>query len=335
MASIRARKKKDGSTSYSAQIVIKHGGIIKHRESRTFSKDKLARAWAKKREVELQYQEVFDTKDPIMIADILQEYLDNFTAEGSKKLDMNRLMTYDIAKINVYDLSSAHLIQHCIARNKEAKPQTVKNDVIWLRVALSTIKGLHDYDYDLDMFDAASKVLRKEGLIASSDKRDRLPTTEELWKLSRHFNRSKTHYLHIFWFAIYSARRLSEICNLRWDDINHDDRTIIVRDMKTPNKKPLTLRAKLPLSAYKIIMKQPHTNARIFPYESKTISSYFTKSCKLLDIANLHFHDMRHLAVTNLFKKGLGIHQVALVSLHQSWTTLKIYVKDNPGDLDI
>ena len=42
-------------------------------------------------------------------------------------------------------------------RNKEAKPQTVKNDVIWLKVALSTIKGLHNYDYSLDMFESATR----------------------------------------------------------------------------------------------------------------------------------------------------------------------------------
>ena len=36
MGSITERKRKDGRTAYLAQIVIKQGGAIVHRENRTF-----------------------------------------------------------------------------------------------------------------------------------------------------------------------------------------------------------------------------------------------------------------------------------------------------------
>ena len=59
MASIRKRKKKDGSISYYAEIVIKRNGEILHREGRTFLKQILAKTWSAKRELELQQQDVF------------------------------------------------------------------------------------------------------------------------------------------------------------------------------------------------------------------------------------------------------------------------------------
>ena len=35
-------------------------------------------------------------------------------------------------------------------------------------------------------------------------------------------------------FAIASARRMDEICRLRWDDIDRNAMTIVIRDMKDP-----------------------------------------------------------------------------------------------------
>lgn len=335
MASIRKRKKQDGSISYMAQIVIKRQGVIVHRESRTFMKAVLAKTWAAKRELELQEQDVFDKKEVLTIGSIIQEYLDNFPVGRSKGNDMKRLLKYDIAKIDAHKLTSSDIIKHCAMRNKEAKPQTVKNDVIWLKVALSTIKGVHDYSYSLDMFVAANAVMRQEGLIASADKRDRLPARNELWQLSRYFYNKKAPYLHIMWFSIYSARRLSETCSLEWKDINHDKRLYLIRDMKTPGKKELNLWAKIPRGAYKIIMKQPQSNSKVFPYKPKTVSSSFTRACKILGIDNLHFHDLRHEAVSRFFKRGLTIQEVQKVSLHQSWSSLAIYTNLAPEDVDV
>ena len=140
-----------------AQIVIKRDGVIVHRENRTFSKYAIAKAWTSKRELELQKQDVFNKRNKLAIDEIIQEYLDNFPVGLSKGNDMRRLLRYDIAKIDAHKLTSSDIIKHCAMRNKEAKPQTVKNDVIWLKVALSTIKGLHNYDYSLDMFESATR----------------------------------------------------------------------------------------------------------------------------------------------------------------------------------
>lgn len=52
-AAIRARKRADGTVSYTVQIRIKKNGKQVYTESQTFVRRKAAQAWAKRRETEL------------------------------------------------------------------------------------------------------------------------------------------------------------------------------------------------------------------------------------------------------------------------------------------
>ena len=72
---------------------------------------------------------------------------------------------------------------------------------------------------------------------------------------------------------------------------------------------------------------------RIFPYNSKTVGGYFARACKFLGIVDLHFPDPRHEATSALFERGYQIHEVALVTLHDSWDTLKRYTNLKPENL--
>ena len=54
MATFRKREKADGSFSHTAYIRIKKGAKVIYTESRTFTKEALAKSWARKRESELE-----------------------------------------------------------------------------------------------------------------------------------------------------------------------------------------------------------------------------------------------------------------------------------------
>jgi integrase len=49
------------------------------------------------------------------------------------------------------------------------------------------------------------------------------------------------------------------------------------------------------------------------------------RACQLLDIVDLHFHDLRHDGVSRLFEIGRNIPQVAAASGHRSRASLKRY----------
>lgn len=333
MSSTRKRTKANGEIVYDCTVTLRINGIL-HRETKTFAKQKIAKDWGLRRELELQNESVYKTRAFLSVGDVIQKYIDEFKPEGrSKVFDLTKLLKRDIAKFNVHKLTAKDLIAHIRERNKECLPQTAQNDLIWLNTVIATMRGVIDLDTDLSIFESAREVLRREGLIAKSTQRERRPTPHELWQLSRHF--SGSYMLQIMWFAIYSARRQNEIVKLRWEDLNETDRTIWVRDLKDPRKKGIKKKSKLPRSAFKIIQKQSRIGTVIFPHNERTISANFTRACKLLEIEDLHFHDLRHHATSCLFEKGLSIQQVQLVTLHSSWQTLQRYCNMDAADCPV
>ena len=336
MASIEKYSLTDGTIKFRSMIVIKKDGVIIHRESKTFAKAKLAKDWGMRRDVELQETSVYAKKSYLSIGTLIDEYIESFSPEGrTKKSDLKGLRRRDICKIDIHKLTVSDLVKHIKLRNEECQPQTAGNDLIWLSGIVQTMSGMHKLDFNMGIFDEARRILKDNGLIASSDTRTRRPTKQELWALSRQFSGMNIPMLHLMWFAIYSARRQSEIMRIRWDDIRHEDRTYMMYGLKDPLKRVINKRAKMPLSAYKIVMRQPKVDERVFPYGAKTICTYFTNACRLLQIHNLHFHDMRHEATSRLFERGLSIVDVQQITLHSSWKTLQRYCNINPGDIDI
>jgi integrase len=84
-----------------------------------------------------------------------------------------------------------------------------------------------------------------------------------------------------------------------------------------------------------LIQQQPcwPNEPRIFPYKETSVSRSFLRATRLLGIDNLHFHDLRHEAISRLFERGYAIQEVALFSLHQSWEQLRKYTHLRAEDI--
>ncbi len=169
-------------------------------------------------------------------------------------------------------------------------------------------------------------------LISKSRQRDRTPTYDELKRLDSYFEvqdcRSDIPMRDIMWFSIYSSRRESETTRLLWEDNDNERQLGLVGDAKHPTAKEGNHRRfRYTREAWEIAQRQPKTSAdgRIFPYNAKSICARFTRACHVLNIVDLHFHDLRHEATTRLFEQGLGIPEVSAHTLHESWAVLKRY----------
>lgn len=338
MATPRTFKNADGTTSFKITVNFTLDGV-KHRETRSFTKKQLAIDWAAKRKTELQHESVHGSQNTATIKSVIERYQKQFAHNygKTKNYDMARLMTYKIAELPVDKLSVKAIVAHCMDRNKEAKPQTVMNDVMWLRTVLRTMSAIDGFQFDSSVFETAMVVLKNEKLVARTARRDRLPTNIELIKLARFFKRktrSKIPMFDIIAFAYFSTRRLGEITRIEWTDNNDEKQTGMVRDAKHPrDKKGNHRRFKYDRIAWKIAMRQPKIHSFIFPYNSKTVSNLFDNACKLLGIKDLHFHDLRHAGCSRLFSKGYSIEQVQQFSLHESWASLARYTHIKPEDI--
>jgi len=333
MAHITKRKRSDGVIIYDAALKITKNKRVIHREKRSFLRHQLAKDWAVKRQAEIQHGIVHKPTAYLSIQKVIHNYLDSFDVSGrTKRADLKRLARSSIAELDVNALTAQDVVVYIKSRNTECLPQTANHDLIWLQTVITTMQAVDDsLAVNLTLFNSARKVLKSTQLVAKSVERDRRPTPEEMWLLSRHFS---PYMLYIMWFAIYSTRRQSEITRLRWDDIRGN--TILVRNLKHPTQRGLTERAALPKSARKIISKQPRESEFIFPkLHYKTLGTYFTRACHKLNIKDLRFHDLRHHGISILAERGLSSEQLKLVSLHKSSAALSRYINLKAEDLDI
>ena len=125
-------------------------------------------------------------------------------------------------------------------------------------------------------------------------------------------------------FAIFSTRRQEEIIANPLGDF--DKNRVLVRDMKHPGDKAGNdVWCDLPPEAVAVIQSMPKRSEQIFAVTTDAVSAAFTRACKMLGINDLHFHDLRHEGVSRLFEMGRTIPQVATVSGHRSWNSLKRY----------
>ena len=69
------RTRKDGSKAFTAQIVIKKGGAIVHREAETFDRKQAANAWIVKREAELKGPGGLEKKQDPTLAAVIDRYI--------------------------------------------------------------------------------------------------------------------------------------------------------------------------------------------------------------------------------------------------------------------
>jgi integrase len=332
MGSIIGRTRKDGSTAYTAHIVIKKGGAIVHREVETFDRKQAANAWIVKREAELKRPGGLERKeDPILSAVIDRYIIESKNAVlGTKAQVLKTIKNSDLGEVKCSDITSQTLVSFAKDLTRNVEPQTCGNYFSHLSSIFTVARPAWGYPLSRQEFEDAVTVLKKLGLIRKGSERDRRPTLQELDQLMEHFGRITDHrpssipMQKIIAFAVFSTRRQEEITLLRWDDLEND--RILVRDMKHPgDKKGNNVYCELAPEALKIVESLPHDDERIFPYTADAISAAFTRACKFLEIQDLHFHDLRHEGISRLFEIGKTIPQAAAVSGHRSWSSLKRY----------
>ena len=198
MGTIVARKRKDGSTGYTAQILRKKkGGKIIHREAQTFDRRQAAVAWLNRRQTELSEPGAIDrAKVP---EKSLADAIDRYSAESRKAIGRTKaqvlasIKQYDIANMDCGEVRSDHIVDFAselLAGGRQ--PSTVGNYISHLAAIFAIARPAWGYRLDEHQMKDAQTVLRRMGIIGKSKSRNRRPTLSELDLLMQHFvDRSK------------------------------------------------------------------------------------------------------------------------------------------------
>lgn len=338
MGSIAPRKRKDGTIGYTAQIVLKKDGAVVHREARTFDRRPAAATWLEKREKELRTPggiERAKSKGHTLGTAIDKYVEQSIRAIGRTKAQVLRAVKgHSISDMPAGDIGSDDLVQ--FAQELAAggrSPATVGNYMSHLSAVFAVAMPAWKIPLDRQAMRDAQTVLHRLGQTGKSVRRSRRPSLDELDRLLEHFVRARAYrpsmmpMAHILVFALFSTRREAEISRLMAADLDRAGSRVLVRDMKHPGDKQGNDQwVELPPEAMRMLdALPPSPDGRLLPYGADGITANFTRACRLLDIDNLHFHDLRHEGISRLFEMGKTIPQVAYVSGHRQWSSLQRY----------
>ena len=135
----------------------------------------------------------------------------------------------------------------------------------------------------------------------------------------------KEELKNIFAFSL-NGRRVSEILNLRFEDINIDTRTFIIKSENAKGKKQLDfyiddylLEAIKSQAILRNVDLNSNSNKKVFKTSSiNTPLVNFQKMLGDMNLPKLRLHDIRHLLATTLVQNGTPIQHISRMLGHSS-----------------
>jgi integrase len=295
-------------------------------QCKTFILRSDAESWAKKTEIALDQGFLNSIADPnTLLKDLLVRYKNEVTpkkkfASAEKyRIEMWRrhaLANYAITKIKSSDIAKWR--DEKIKENKSANT---------IRLHLAVLSHLFTVARNEWGFESLRNPMLQVSLPKLPQGRTRRLHEGEIDLILKNSGSRLLKYIVIF--ALETAMRRSEIVSLEWKYLDLNKRVVTLPITKNGEVRVV------PLSeiALKQILEMDQSRERIFNISSHAVTYAFWRACKRANIKDLHFHTLRHEAISRLFEKGLSLAEVATISGHKTWTMLKRYTHLKAEDL--
>lgn len=324
---------------HQAIVRIKRGGVIVYQVTETFDSHKQAYLWGCGIEEQFKAGTLAGTPSVMTLAEVVQAHRKALQAADKDirglSNSMNHLIDSDMGRKPIMRIDSGDVVAWGKDYGKARAPATVLHALMTLRTCYATARTELGIQVDVSVVADAVTHLNRLGISGKSVERDRRVSDSEIDRICTFHEglMGTTIPLRIAMnLAVALPRRGGELfSNMLWEHYNGE--TIKLLDTKDPTKVrnevvPVTPKAKA------IIDSLPRSKTGyICPWNRQSVSAAIYNACRMLEIEDLHLHDLRHEGVSRLFEAGLDIPRVAMISGHQSWTTLKRYTHLKPADV--
>lgn len=266
--------------------------------------------------------------------------LNNFC---DSKISTYRLTQRDIGHYKLHEITIENVLAYGRQRRlgtddrKGVARSTLNTQLQYMAELVEFARISWSMPFETNPVRDARYALAKMKLVGPSRKRARRLASGEYEKL---MEAAKGHWIsHFIVIAVHNAMRLGEIHRQTWEDVDFENHTLTIRDRKDPNEKegndetiPMFHETWTLLHGLWLCSKQ---RGRVFCQVATAgaVSDKFADVAQIAGCPDLRFNDLRHEACSRLFEEGLKIEQVALVSGHKSWDTLKRYTQLKPGEV--
>lgn len=299
------------------------------RKSKTCSTKAEAVLWGAEEEKKIELQ-AKGLQPETLFSDVIKRYLNEITpTKRGKKHEFNRLtkfLRHPITDKYISDVTRQDLELWINERLETVKGESVRRE-------LSTIGHIFKVAMERWGYIQSSPMIGLQQPKASKPRTQRFTQEDigEIIKISGYDESLKTAKARTgaaVLFAVETAMRAGEICNLTWNNVNLEKRTAFLPITKNGSSRtvPLTKAAVKILERLRDEIEQGDT---CFQVKSNILDATFRKLKKTANREYLHFHDTRREALTRLAKK-VDVMTLAKISGHKDIRILQnVYYAPN------
>ena len=324
MASFRQRGSK-------WQARIKRDGFPD--QVKSFEAKAEAERWARSVESEMDrgsyvsYTEAQKTTLADLIQRYMAEVLPSMKGAPEDSIRLRAICRRPICKNSIASLTPAKFAEYRDLRLTEVAAGTVVRELAYLSSIINHGRrewGIHANN-PVALVRKPTQPKGRERVLTSAE-RERL-----LFELQP-TGRRNVWMLSVVVLALETGMRRSELLALRWGDINLERRTATLHMTKNGESRVVPLST----SAVQTLKAMPRSICgAVFPITACALAANFDKAVERAKLPDLHFHDLRHTAITHMATKLPNLIELAAVSGHKSLKMLQRYYHPRSEDLAI
>lgn len=314
MATIRKKRSR-----YQVQVRRKGAPHI----SKTFHRLRDAQEWARKMEIQADRSELRTDRrelEKITLGDLVTRYLAEITpskkSANSENWVLNAFLRHKICRKTLADLSSQDFAAYRDERLKEISGRSLKRNLS----AVHNLFEMAESEWGIPLHENPLAGVR---FPTSSNGRNRRLKAGEFEALICAARSRKNPLIEkVIIFALETAMRRGEILDLEWGNIDLERRSATILEAKNGYSRTVPLSP----SAIAVLDTLPATHERVFfPLTANSVKMAWQRILPIAEVKDLHFHDLRHEAISRYFEMGMTVPEVSLISGHRDIRMLARY----------
>jgi integrase len=326
-------------------------------QSRTFPKKADAEAWARDIENKMD-RGIFEERkeaETTTLRTALERYEREVTSTKKAQRQEQNLIKHwlerkDLSERSLASLKSSDFACFRDARLKVVSTQTVRHEL----KLISHLFNIAAKEWNIAITNPLKSIKMpsqgksRERRLSSDEERYLLQAAENSGAIDKDGNSRANPWISpIIRFALATAMRQGEILMLTWKDIDKNKLTATLVETKNGERRVVPLAP----SALAVLDSIPRTlRGPVFATTTEALRQSWSRAvararrayiadCNTsteIDpdfLADLHFHDLRHEAISRLFELGLDAMTVSEISGHKTLSQLKRYTHLNKSDV--